>query len=576
MSRQLTTASTLENLKREAKRWLKALRANDDAARTRLLRANPTAPAQPGLRDVQHALAREHGFDGWTALAKSVQAVRTEVAVASDRAELVAWFVQNACPDHSVRGGRAHVWGLQTASRILEKYPDLARDSFYTAVITGDVAEVERRLREQPQLANQKGGPKGWTPLLYLAFTRLPLAAVGDNAVAIARSLLDHGADPNAHFMAGDSVYTPFVGVVGEGEEDRPAHQRRDELARLFLERGAEPYDIQVLYNIHFHGDALWFVSLAHEHSVQRGRARDWADPSWPMLDMGGYGNGARYLLTIAIRHNDLALARWVLEHGADPNAPPATDKRLSKRSLYQDASIKGLGDIAELLRQFGARAEPAELTNEELFGAACLSDPERARELLRRHPEFLRSAKAMALAIERDRVDAVRFLLDAGMSPDIPDPENGNQRPLHVAAFRDAPRSAQLLIERGAEIDARETTHDATPIGFASYGQKARMIDLLSAVSTNVWVLTLEGKADRLRDVLRAEPNRARAHERGWTPLMWLPADEPRALEIATLLLEHGADSRSRNGDGDTAADIARRRALDSVADLLDASARA
>jgi hypothetical protein len=576
MSRQLTTASTLENLKREAKRWLKALRAKDDGARTRLERAHPSAPAQPALRDVQHALAREHGFEGWTALTQSVQKLRGDVVIAHDRAELAAWFVQNACPDHSVRGGRAHLWAVQTASRILEKHPEVARDSFQTAIITGDVEEVARRLRERPQLAGEKGGPKGWEPLLYLAFTRLPLAAVRDNAVAIARSLLDHGADPNAHFMAGDSVYTPFVGVVGEGEEDRPAHPRRDELARLLLERDAEPYDIQVLYNIHFHGDALWFMSLIHEHAVRRGRARDWDDPSWRMLDMGGYGTGARYLLSMAIQHNDLALARWLLEHGADPNAPPARGKRLSKRSLYADASVKGLGEMAELLRRFGARIEAAVLTDEEQFAAACVGDLALARELLRRHQEFLRSPRAMALAIEHDRVDAVRFLLDAGMSPDIPDPENGNQRPLHVAAFRDSPDSAALLIERGAEIDAKENTHDATPIGFASYGQKARMIDLLSLVSTNVWVLTLEGKVDRLREVLRAEPTRARVQEDGWTPLMWLPADETRALEIATLLLAHGADPRSRNGDGDTAADIARRRALDNVTDLLDASIRA
>ena len=26
------------------------------------------APAEPGLRDVQHALAREHGAESWTAL----------------------------------------------------------------------------------------------------------------------------------------------------------------------------------------------------------------------------------------------------------------------------------------------------------------------------------------------------------------------------------------------------------------------------------------------------------------------------------------------------------------------------
>jgi hypothetical protein len=59
---------TLESLKKEAKRWLSALDANDPGARARLNRALENAPAQPTLRDVQLALAREHGFAGWTAL----------------------------------------------------------------------------------------------------------------------------------------------------------------------------------------------------------------------------------------------------------------------------------------------------------------------------------------------------------------------------------------------------------------------------------------------------------------------------------------------------------------------------
>lgn len=68
MSRQVTPKTTLENLKREAKRWLKAFRANVAEARARLARALPNAPAVPTLRDVQHALAVEHGLPGWTAL----------------------------------------------------------------------------------------------------------------------------------------------------------------------------------------------------------------------------------------------------------------------------------------------------------------------------------------------------------------------------------------------------------------------------------------------------------------------------------------------------------------------------
>jgi hypothetical protein len=36
----------------------------------------------------------------------------------------------------------------------------------------------------------------------------------------------------------------PMTGV-SEGEESRPPHPRRDDLARLLLERDAEPYDSQ-------------------------------------------------------------------------------------------------------------------------------------------------------------------------------------------------------------------------------------------------------------------------------------------------------------------------------------------
>jgi hypothetical protein len=73
MPRKITPATSLDTLKKEAKRWLKAIRANDADARARLSRALPGAPAAPTLRDVQHALAREHGHDGWVALKAAVE-----------------------------------------------------------------------------------------------------------------------------------------------------------------------------------------------------------------------------------------------------------------------------------------------------------------------------------------------------------------------------------------------------------------------------------------------------------------------------------------------------------------------
>jgi hypothetical protein len=68
MSDELSRRRSFDSLRKEAKRWLNALRDQVSDARARFERALPNAPAIPTLRDVQHALALEHGFPGWTAL----------------------------------------------------------------------------------------------------------------------------------------------------------------------------------------------------------------------------------------------------------------------------------------------------------------------------------------------------------------------------------------------------------------------------------------------------------------------------------------------------------------------------
>jgi Leucine-rich repeat (LRR) protein len=64
-----TPRRSLESLKKEAKRWLRELLAGDRVAHTRLTGALPDRPdTAPTLREVQHALARELGYEGWSAL----------------------------------------------------------------------------------------------------------------------------------------------------------------------------------------------------------------------------------------------------------------------------------------------------------------------------------------------------------------------------------------------------------------------------------------------------------------------------------------------------------------------------
>ena len=592
MPRRLTPQSTLDNLKKEAKRWLRALRDNVADARARLERALPDAPAVPTLRDVQHALAREHGLAGWTAL-KGLLLRRTTVEGALD--DLVNRFLENACPDHHVRGGPAHVRALHTALRLLERNPELAHASLATEIVCGDLAAVEAALAARPDAATRKVsassaerskpggggrwlqrdmdrdlGAKGWEPLLYLCFARLPLPAANDNAITIARMLLDRGADPNAFFMAGDSRYTPLVGAIGEGEEDRPAHPHRDALVRLLLERGAEPYDIQVVYNIHFHGNVLWFLELIYERSVQLDRKADWDNPDWPMLDMGGYGNGARWHLWIAIKNNDVRLAEWCLAHGASPDPAPPRAKTLPQRSMYEEAVRHGCPEIAELLVRHGAPRVAVALESVEVFGAAVFRlDREAAQSELLRHPELVRDARPMLEAAKRDRADVIELLLELGVSPNV---ENQQKvRPLHDAAYANALRAAELLIARGAEIDPVETNWNNTPLASAIYAQHLPMIELLGRYSRDVWELVYSGRLERVRELLAEDPELAKLAGGGQTLLMWLPPqDEQLALGMARLLIDHGADASLRNNEGQTAADRAMAQGMVDVAALL------
>jgi len=57
-------------------------------------------------------------------------------------AALVSRFLDNACPDHHVRGGSDHVRAQGTAMRLLARYPEIASADFYTEVVCGDLEAV--------------------------------------------------------------------------------------------------------------------------------------------------------------------------------------------------------------------------------------------------------------------------------------------------------------------------------------------------------------------------------------------------------------------------------------------------
>lgn len=561
MSRQVTPKSNLDTLKKDAKRWLKALRANDLEARTRLQRAYPKAPAEPGLRDVQHALAQEHGLADWAQLKDKLN----EHALARrSHAERVAEFMEHAVLTYGIPPG-TEGWDSGhpddparrlLAARILRQYPEVGRDSIHTAVLCGDLVTVERFLSEHPEAASEKTGLRRWEPLLYLCYGRLPIAAASENAVAIARLLLDAGADPNVDFTDGENHFTPLTGALGEGESSPtavPPHPQAEALALLLLERGAAPHDRQGLYNTSLWRDDDHWLDVLWTHAAKAVPTVVWMHCGNKTFD---------FLLDIAVSRNHLRRAEWLLKHGANPRAIGY----YSKRSMYKHAVLRGLTAMAALLVRFGA--EPARLEGYEAFHAACMRlDRQAAQELLEEHPEYLESPEPMMAAAHHDLRDVAALLLDLGMSPDVDD---HGHRPLHAASSSDSPSVAALLIEHGAEIDAKEPKYGGTPLGWARHHERPRMIKLLSPVSRDVFSLAATGNVERLRQVLTAEPELARTVNWSMTPLFDLPADDDQAVEIVELLLAHGTDPTIRNRDGETAADCARKRGLDDAGELI------
>src|SRR5262249_28536582 len=118
------------------------------------------------------------------------------------------------------------------AAEMLRRDASLAARSIHTAAAAGDAGDAAALLAADRSLATAAGGPFGWEPLLYVAYSRLPAR---DSHVAVARLLLEHGADPNAGYLwDGTYLFTALTGAFGYGEDapNQPPHPESLALAQ--------------------------------------------------------------------------------------------------------------------------------------------------------------------------------------------------------------------------------------------------------------------------------------------------------------------------------------------------------
>jgi ankyrin repeat protein len=555
MPRGLTAKTRLDTLRKDAKRWLKALRTGEPDARGRLAAVWPGAPAEPALRDIQHALALEYGQESWIALKAALDDLALDRKTHAERL------------DQLLR----HGWDgdLSAARRIVARYPEIARDSLFTAAACGDLEEVQRRLAADPEAALRTGGPRAWTALAYVTYSRLDTV----NALAIAQRLLDAGADPNFGFDDGWGIpFKVLTGAVRLGEGARPSHAQATELVELLIAAGADPFDVQTLYNVSIVGEPLtpplYWYDLLWRHCEARGELDQWRTAGEISLGHGFGLSTLDYLLGNAVGQNEVVRAEWLLDRGADPN----TYHAYTKQALHALAQLSGFLDLQRMLEQRGAR--PVKLSGVEAFRAACLRhDAEAAKALLTSEPELARDPTPLHAAAQFGDAEAINLLLDFGVDARALDGDGIS--PLHRAVQSGSLAAVDRLLQAGADPNLRDGKWRGTALSWAVVLGQPRLFERLIPISRDVRALTRLPAFERLKTVLEADPSLANHHlggEEAPTPLYCLPDDEDDAVETARILIAHGADPTVRDGKGRTPADAARGRGLDEAAELMEA----
>ncbi|WP_051265003.1 ankyrin repeat domain-containing protein [Nakamurella lactea] len=321
---------SLDRLRADARRLQRGVRAGDPDALDLVQRWHPRAEDAAAqefpLHAAQLTVARRYGFTGWPALVGylEVAARLTRHPGSVDEHSLSAAdrFCALACLRYD-QSDEPPRWA--SAAALLAEHPGIVDEHIWAAAAAADPAAVRRHLRSDGASVRADGGPYRWVPLLYLTYSRVPGTSETD-VLATASALLEAGADVNAGYLWGGQAtpFTALTGAFGEGEQGpgrQPRRPHSSALARLLLERGADPNDGQALYNRMFTRDNR-HLELLFEFGLGSGDSGPWRRRLGEALESPAHM--LRRQLDWAIDHQLTERVRLLAQHRIDLVTPSA------------------------------------------------------------------------------------------------------------------------------------------------------------------------------------------------------------------------------------------------------------
>jgi len=443
--------TSLEQQRKLAKDLIRAARSGDAASLARLhaVRSDAATTLRPlKLSDAQLAVAREGGFESWPKLVAEFQerdvkafcdAVRSG-DVPRTRQLLASMHVRKRVNDPMFAFGQraTHIAAKNAAllTVLIDAGSDVNRKSEwengpYTVLDNADEDTARFLLARGAVLTPNVAARLGWFDDLQRLVDgdrSLVHARGGDGqqplheakTIAIADFLLDRGAGVDVRCIDHQSTPAQYALV------DRP------DVCRRLLERGATP-DI-------FMAARLGDVPLA-------ARLLD-ADPSCASARINEPG----YALV-----PPLHIYCWLLGFGLSPHE---VAKKFGHREVHELLIDRSSAEV-------------------RFINAALSADERQANAVLTEQPSLVASLAQklhghLAQAIFYEHFDAATLMLRLGFDPAAPGVDGGTA--LHAACWVGSVRMVERILARGGvPIDARDPTHQSTPLGWAAFGSVHR-----------------------------------------------------------------------------------------------------
>src|SRR6202011_4993612 len=143
-------------------------------------------------------------------------------------------------------------------------------------------------------------------------------------------------------------------------------------------------------------------------------------------------------------------------------------------RSPYTLALLQGRADLADLLRRYGTADDSTD--TDRFLAALQHADQAAVREQLAREPGLAgrlssaQQADALIRAAETGHSAALTMMLDLEFGVDAHGGENGGTA-LRAGAYAGSADAARLLLDRGADVEARDENWDSHPLVWAAIG---------------------------------------------------------------------------------------------------------